>query len=114
MWEMTFHLDGLLKSLNPPKYIIEAVVHSFEFVPQRPRDASQEKREEDSRKDIVIITAYPCQESRYDASGQRVSVSTSCHGDVCLLAYPTVTIFIGPCRTTGADLCRAEEITEIK
>ena len=115
MWEMTLHLDGLLKGLNPPKYMIEAVVRLLKFGPQSPRGASQGKREEDNRKDIdiLIITTYPHQESRYGASGQQVSVGTSCHGDVCLLAYPTVTIFIGPGRTTGADLCR-DEMAEIK
>ena len=89
-------------------------MHSLKIGPQRPRDASQEKREVDSGKGILIITAYPRQESSYGASGKWVSVGTSCHRGVYLFAYMTVTIFIGSCCTNGADLSRVEEITEIK
>jgi hypothetical protein len=47
------YLDGLLKSIDLPKYIIELALHALEIRPDRPHK-SKENRKEDDREHILV------------------------------------------------------------
>jgi len=62
------HLDGLFKSLNFPKHIVESNMHALEIGPYRTCVAPQETCKEDREKDIFVRAAYALQECQFGAS----------------------------------------------
>ena len=52
------YLDGLLKSLDPPKHIVESTMHELQVAPHRPSKASEERGKEDGGNDLLAGPAY--------------------------------------------------------
>jgi hypothetical protein len=58
MWGDGCYLDGLLKSINLPKYIVELALHAPEDGPHRPGKTPEECSKKDSEKHVLGKLAY--------------------------------------------------------
>jgi hypothetical protein len=58
MWGDDCYLDGLLKSNNFPKYIVEPALHAPKYGPHRPGKTSEECRIKDGEKHVLAKLAY--------------------------------------------------------
>jgi len=56
--------DGLLKSLDLPKHIVEPTVHALQIGPHGPCKASKEKGNVEGGKDILVRPVYAFKENR--------------------------------------------------
>jgi hypothetical protein len=64
--------DGMLKSFDLLKNLIELAMHVLEVSPRRPYKATREKCEADCESDILRRSSCPFEESCFNASGQWV------------------------------------------
>jgi hypothetical protein len=58
MWGDDCYLDGLLKSINLLKYIIELALHAPEDGPHRPDKTSEKCRKKDGEKHVLGKLTY--------------------------------------------------------
>jgi hypothetical protein len=106
------YLDGLLKSLDVPKHIVEPIVHALQIAPHGPRKASNERGKEDGGKNILVRPAYELEENCFDESGHGASVDSACRERVILDAYNTVKMGTTWYASTGTNLYSVDEMNE--
>ena len=106
------YLDGLLKSFDLPKHIVEPTVHALQIAPHGPRKTSKERGKENGGKDILVRPSYELEENCFDESGHGASVDSAYYKRVILGAYNTVKIGTTWCTSTGTNLYSVDEMNE--
>lgn len=91
-----------MKSLNPPKDVVELALQALHVGPHEAGKASQEKRKEESANDILIRPAHERQKTPFNKSGQgRQSMVRAT--SVVRFAYSTVKTGVMWCLSTTAS-----------